>query len=197
MSQKFTLVVSLLLCSSAALAGSEALSCVDFSRFPARDVFAGPSVKPNIGSSPDARRFRTTIRASYTGKPDFAGHFQVVSWGCGSNCHIFALVDTKSGKITFAPTSAVFGAEFHLNSTLFVIDPKAMAEEGDSTPFETSYFIWDEALGDFRSLNDCETTPNKTLQGDGRLSKIPPTSETGPETICSPTKIVGAGSLPG
>lgn len=153
---KTYLVLFFLFCSSAAIADTTLPQCTDFAKFPVKDVFVGPHARPNIASSPDARRFKTTILRDYTGKADFAGHFQVVSWGCGSNCHVLALVDTKTGKITFAPSSAALGAEYHLDSALFIIDPTTMMEEGDSTFYQSDYFVWDESLGDFRSLKECD-----------------------------------------
>ncbi len=149
-------LVSLLLCSGAAIADAALPQCTNFAKFPVKEVFAGPHAKPNISSSADAKRFKTTILRDYTGRPDFAGHFQVLSWGCGSNCRAFALVDTKTGKITFVPSSAALGAEYHLNSALFIIDPTTMMEEGDSAFYKTAYFVWDESLGDFRALEGCD-----------------------------------------
>jgi hypothetical protein len=162
-----------LLCSSAAIADTTLPQCKDFSKYLVKDVFVGPHAKPNIASSPDARRFKTRILRDYTGKPDFSGHYQVVSWGCGSNCHVFALVDTKTGKITFAPSSAAFGAEYHLNSALFIIDPTSMVEEGDSTFYKTAYFVWDESLGDFRSLKECDSNAQQVAPRDAPKAARP------------------------
>jgi len=171
MIKTYLVLVSLLFCSSAAIAETTLPQCTDFAKFPVQGVFVGPHAKPNIGSSPDARRFRTRILRDYTGKPDFAGRFQVVSWGCGSNCHVFALVDTKTGKITFAPFSAALGAEYHLNSALFIIDPTTMMEEGDSVFYQTAYFVWDESVGDFRSVKECDNRAQPVTPGDA--PKVP------------------------
>lgn len=170
MTKTYLLLVSLFWFSGTAIADTTLLQCADFAKFPVKNVFVGPHAKPNIGSSPDARRFRTRILRDYTGEPDFAGHFQVVSWGCGSNCHVFALVDTKTGKITFAPTSAALRAEYHLNSALFIIDPTTMVEDGDSAFYQTAYFVWDESLGDFR---ECDSRAQQGAPGDAPKAARP------------------------
>ena len=33
--------------------------------------------------------------------PNFAGHYTIIGWGCGSSCLNFAIVDATSGHITF------------------------------------------------------------------------------------------------
>jgi hypothetical protein len=33
--------------------------------------------------------------------PDFAGHFRLARWGCGTCCQQFAVVDLRTGRISF------------------------------------------------------------------------------------------------
>ena len=56
--------------------------------------------QPRIDSS-EARRYRTVIRQGAADGPNFAGHFAVVAWGCGSSCSERAIVDTRSGRVYF------------------------------------------------------------------------------------------------
>jgi hypothetical protein len=43
--------------------------------------------------------------------PNFAGHYFIVTWGCGSPCLMAAIVDAKSGRVLpppFHPAGAYF-----------------------------------------------------------------------------------------
>ena len=130
-------------------------ACTDFGAFPAKERYSGPYAKPDVETSAAARRFRTVIARGYTGRPDFAGRFQVLSWGCGSNCHMFAFVDTKTGKVTFAPAAAALGAEYRMDSKLFILDPKPMIQENGADLYETAYYVWNDDSGELLLLKEC------------------------------------------
>lgn len=155
MTRTYLVFVSLSTCFGAVMADATH-QCADFAKSPVENVYVGPHAKPDFASSPDASRFKTRILRDYTGKPDFAGHYQVVSWGCGSNCHVFVLIDTKTGKITFAPSSASLGAEYRHDSALFIIDPATLMDGDDAAPYRSAYFVWDGTLGGFRPLKECD-----------------------------------------
>ena len=58
--------------------------------------------KINFAGHPKARKFRTNLNAApATGKVDFAGHFIIAEWGCGSGCTQAAIIDAKTGKVFF------------------------------------------------------------------------------------------------
>jgi hypothetical protein len=40
--------------------------------------------------------YRTQIREQASEGPNFAGHFTVAKWGCGSPCLAFVIIDAKS-----------------------------------------------------------------------------------------------------
>jgi hypothetical protein len=76
------------------------------------------------------RMFRTVLRNGARKGPDFAGHYTVVEWGCGSNCVVFAVVDALSGKVydrDLPPTSGGYpcGLLFNPDSNLFVVGESA------------------------------------------------------------------------
>jgi hypothetical protein len=56
------------------------------------------------------RRYRTVLRNGIESGANFAGHYAVVVWGCGSSCSSFAIVNLKTGKV-IVPTdiSSVIG----------------------------------------------------------------------------------------
>ena len=49
-----------------------------------------------------------------TSGPNFAGHYFVIRWGCGSNCLMMAVVDAKTGKVYDPPLSGT-GTELYVN----------------------------------------------------------------------------------
>lgn len=73
-----------------------------FEDYPAREVYKGPAAPVRLDSR-RARRFRTTLREESRGGPNFAGHYTVVVWGCGTGCAQMAVVDAKTGRVHFPP----------------------------------------------------------------------------------------------
>lgn len=43
--------------------------------------------------------FRTRLREGASAKPNFAGHYAVVSWGCGPECQQYLVVDLRDSKV--------------------------------------------------------------------------------------------------
>ena len=54
--------------------------------------------------------------------PNFAGHYIIISWSCGSPCQMNAIIDTRSGK-TIQFINSGIGLEFQLDSYLIIINP--------------------------------------------------------------------------
>lgn len=48
--------------------------------------------------------FRTMLRENAKEGADFAGHYKVASWGCGSDCRYIAIINLKNGKVYFSPS---------------------------------------------------------------------------------------------
>ncbi|RUL78261.1 hypothetical protein [Dyella choica] len=71
-----------------------------FEDFPVPRASSSPITAPRL-DSPEARRYRTVIREGTASGPNFAGHFAVVAWGCGSSCSERAIVDTQTGQVFF------------------------------------------------------------------------------------------------
>jgi hypothetical protein len=72
-----------------------------FKDFPADEQYRGkPHAVLLVG---DARNFRTRIKEAAKGKPNFAGHYIVAIWGCGSECLEGAVIDAKTGRVYMLP----------------------------------------------------------------------------------------------
>lgn len=84
-----------------------------FDQYPVKAEQIKKPVMVNLKSHPDARTYRTMLRQGASKGPNFAGHYSVVGWGCGTSCTQFAVVDLKSGKVIFPDDfTGVMGLHF-------------------------------------------------------------------------------------
>src|SRR5258708_1932836 len=91
-----------------------------FADYPVATIYSGSAHAVDLASDPGARRFRTRLREGATSPPDFAGHYKVIQWGCGTSCQQTAIVDLVTGRVFFAPASIV-GVDHRADSLLFVV----------------------------------------------------------------------------
>lgn len=86
--------------------------------YPAPEIFTGVPAAAILASA-QQQRFRTRIREGVSNGsgvwngswkdpikssgPNFAGHYYVIRWGCGSNCLMMAVVDAQSGRVYSPP----------------------------------------------------------------------------------------------
>lgn len=89
------------------------------------DIAAEP-----ILASKKAKQHRSIIRAEFHQPANFAGHYRIAIWGCGTDCRDFAILDKKTGKVYTMPgvdeIAGVMGndderIDFRLGSRLLVI----------------------------------------------------------------------------
>ena len=79
-------------------ASAQALKRPSFKAYPAR-VEAKKAKAINFRQSPDARSFRTRLTQAIRGDVNFAGHYIVASWGCGTGCISGAMIDARNGYV--------------------------------------------------------------------------------------------------
>ncbi|HJU07914.1 MAG TPA: hypothetical protein VJ727_05460 [Rhodanobacteraceae bacterium] len=120
---------TLVLCEIQATA---AVSVPAFNQFPVKEHFRGRAARPNL-SSPRAHLYRTVLRDAAKNGPNFAGHFIIALWGCGSACASWAMINARTGAVWFAPftvsappckDSPAFcnqSIDFELDSNLIVV----------------------------------------------------------------------------
>ena len=82
----------------------------DFADYPVKEIYKGKPAQPRI-VTPYQKRFRTVIRESVQEGANFAGHYAVAVWGCGSSCTQFAVTDVVSGRVYDPPLTS---AALHL-----------------------------------------------------------------------------------
>jgi hypothetical protein len=87
----------------------------------------------------NSRTFRTRLREAGREKPNFADHFVVTTWGCGTGCVMGAIVDVATGKVHWFPGDLccwyemgeeVEPVEFRRDSKLIILNG-TLNEQGD------------------------------------------------------------------
>jgi len=82
-----------------------------------REKVANPRL--DLTSNPVARKYRTVLRLAISEGPNFAGHYRLVHWGCGTSCAMFAVVNLRTGRvITPEGFSAVGGVYVYADEFL-------------------------------------------------------------------------------
>lgn len=117
--------------------------------------------------------FKTQISNDYiTGKDNFAGHYTVSMWGCGSDCISAVMVDKKTGKIyDFPINDSYYGCpledneDFYKNIIAFRSDSRLLVtcsckdyeDENIAKRIKTYHVkLWNEKTKKFEKLKDVE-----------------------------------------
>jgi len=113
--------------------------------------FHGKPAAP-ILTTKTQRMFRTAIREAAAKGPNFAGHYTIAEWGCGSGCMSSVVVDAVSGKVFATPFRTLSmplpeseggheyqGAVYQLKSRLLIAD--GCPEEANCG---TYYYEWND-----------------------------------------------------
>jgi len=125
-----------------------------FSQYPAK-VEMRKAQSIDFKRNPDARSFKTRLSEALKGGVNFAGHYAVAGWGCGTGCISGAIIDTRTGNVfwpeQFHDIGVWYGKDeyadepvkYRKNSRLFVIVGVPGSKEG--TPDKPSgeyYYEW-------------------------------------------------------
>lgn len=137
-----------------------------FEDYPVHEHWAGQAVRAKLRTRAD-RMYRTQFRTAAKEPPNFAGHFRVITWGCGTDCLQGGLIDLSNGQLFRLPRSKtttgpkemwplcgfVTGGRFDeaattsVDSRLLIVecsDSYGPGLEGprDGTYLRTSYFVF-------------------------------------------------------
>ena len=130
-----------------------------FADFPVRKAWKGRPAEVKLITS-EARSYRTRLRDAAKEKPNFAGHFRVVIWGCGSECIAGAIVDLQTGRVLAPPSLgnpgeshssfcqsayAPSGVEYRVDSKLLIVrcGLNFNLRQNKNIP-DTYYYAWEE-----------------------------------------------------
>lgn len=72
-----------------------------FEQYPAAPYDGKPHFP--VLATPLDRKYRTTIRKAAAAGANFAGHFAIAHWGCGTGCQEFVIIDLESGAVHHPP----------------------------------------------------------------------------------------------
>jgi hypothetical protein len=118
------------------------------------DTFTGKRVGINYSSNKTAQRFRSAINWSIEKfGMNFAGHYNLARWGCGTSCIKGAITDFKTGNVYDLPPASV-GYAFQNKSRLLVINPPDSSGYYDDCSYcEPELWVWNENMKKFEKLN--------------------------------------------
>jgi ankyrin repeat protein len=122
-----------------------------FEDFSISAVYKGPHAPVDLSSNPEAQTYRTRLREGAKKPPNFAGHYVMVEWGCGTECTVYMMVDVKNGRVFDAP-QALIGGAFRLNSSLFM----ASVDTNDAV-YASRFFHWNNGRFNLIYQQDCKT----------------------------------------
>lgn len=121
----------------------------NFESYPAIVNKANVTAKP-LWVSKQAKKYKTTILQEANEPANFAGHYRVVIWGCGTDCRGFVILDKQTGRVYELPdveyVAGVMGnsedrLSFRLNSRLFIITGIKNDDENQEGKF---YYLWEK-----------------------------------------------------
>ena len=81
-----------------------------FEDYPVRESFTGKTAPLKLTGA-SARKYRSALRESAKAGVNFAGHYIVAEWGCGTDCHSFAIIDAKTGDVYFSKAVSFIGGQ--------------------------------------------------------------------------------------
>src|SRR5207244_12392308 len=132
----------------AALGAEERRRSPGFADYPITRIYKGVPAPVNLSSTPTARSFRTRLTQEARKAPNFAGHYTVASWGCGSNCESISIVDALTGRV-YDGIGDDRGADFKINRNLMIADPayppEGLAyEDNTSDKLPGRCYVWND-----------------------------------------------------
>lgn len=148
-----------------------------FEGYKVDSVYRGRPASVDFTPTPGWRSFRTVLREGARFGPDFAGHMTVVTWGCGSDCVQFAVVDARTGRIYGSPVPTSADVDGRLDSRLLVIGRLSCPDTVDAAA--PPYAVFLEWTGTALSLIDslpnsriCTPPPAALGPSDLRIGKV-------------------------
>lgn len=125
-----------------------------FSSFPTT-VETAQAKSINFKNDPGARTMRTRLKEALAGGVNFAGHFVVAGWGCGTGCVSGAIIDARDGKVYWPLPLYALGVwydgneyvdkpvEYRKNSRLLIIRGSPGVKDNDrEKPNGEYYYEW-------------------------------------------------------
>ena len=150
---RFSALTLIFVCLSVAALGQNRVP--QFKDYPAGKIYRGKNAPVKLLTG-DERMFRTRLTEASKQKPNFAGHYVLTYWGCGTECLSGAAIDVRTGKVSWINFSiCCWGTDvddnfeainFRLDSKLVIFAGARNEKEGDDGvhfyKFENGRFIF-------------------------------------------------------
>ncbi|MGX7666728.1 hypothetical protein [Flavobacterium pedocola] len=176
--RNFTLLLFIVLTTN--FLSAQSIEGFLFSDYKVKKTTNKKKAKIDFNSNKTAKRYKTAIADEYTsGKVNFAGHYIICTWGCGTGCLDGAMVDVTNGKVYNVPMGesryfygCVFDEgedclEFQDDSRLFITQYCVQSNDTDEKDIQQKeYFvnIWNEKTKQFEFIKSVKT--KKTVPTD-------------------------------
>lgn len=151
---------SLVVLSSLLLSVSVSAQDYSFESFPSQAVLQ----QINFDSHPNSEAIRDRLEMLVGRAANFAGHYILAGFGCGTACQTVTIVDVDTGDILM-PTTSFEGTCYSLSSRLLIVNPYIADSYGDALPayaYTYYYLMGDQGLELLAQtkepyLGDCES----------------------------------------
>lgn len=120
---------------------------LSFERYPANIVQLGDAPKPVLITSL-AKKYKSAITVEAVRPVNFAGHYRVATWACGTDCRGFAIINKQTGTVYTLPgveyVAGVMGNDeerfsYRVDSNLFIITGMKNDDEKEIGKF---FYLW-------------------------------------------------------
>jgi len=98
MARLLSIIGALLMYSASLAHGAEPPT---FDQYQVNELFDKTPAPIDVKGHPRAKRYKEALSASASQGPNFAGHYRIVTWGCGTACLELAIVDLETGRVFF------------------------------------------------------------------------------------------------
>ena len=120
------LLALLCACLFATRASAQGDAAPSFRDYP-EQAFKGRAAAPKL-TTREARAYRTRLREGARRAVNFAGHYKLHTWSCGTGCLQTAFIDAKTGEVFFPAELNGFIVCFY--------DPKPVDDLEEALKFE-------------------------------------------------------------
>lgn len=95
------------------------LDLPSFSDYSVKVGFFEKAKNIDLNSHPKAALYKSRLGKGFLEDADFAGHYKIVTHGCGSSCQVNWIIDLRTGEVVDNITSS-FGISYKLDSSLII-----------------------------------------------------------------------------
>ncbi len=122
----------------------------DFTQYKTEKIFKLKPAPVKLASHPNAKKYRTMLKMGAKEGPNFAGHYTIVTWGCGTACQELAIADAVNGSVYFCPELKLNAYHMVTDGSepfVFQRDSKLIIVTGSPNDTEETgifYFVWEK-----------------------------------------------------